>query len=53
MPRAAVETLRRGLPYARLALVPDFGHATHYDQSETFNRLVLDFLTETEAAAHL
>ncbi len=44
VPRAAAETLRRGLPRAQFALVPDSGHATPYDQSETFNRLVLDFL---------
>ncbi|OGK78189.1 MAG: hypothetical protein A2X36_05565 [Elusimicrobia bacterium GWA2_69_24] len=41
---ASKEALARGIPGARLAVVPDSGHATHCDQPEIFNRLVLDFL---------
>jgi pimeloyl-ACP methyl ester carboxylesterase len=49
VPRAAIDVLRRGLPHARFALVPDSGHATPYDQTEIFNRLVLDFLADADA----
>lgn len=44
VPRAAAETLRRGIPHARLLVVPDSGHATPYDQPDIFNRAVLDFI---------
>ncbi len=32
------------MPDARLAVVQDSRHATHFDQADVFNRLVLDFL---------
>jgi len=35
-----------GLAASRLAIVPDAGHATHLEQPETFDRLVLEFLGE-------
>ncbi|MBI2159319.1 MAG: alpha/beta fold hydrolase [Candidatus Rokubacteria bacterium] len=41
---ASKEALADGIPGARLALVSDSGHATHYDQPDAFNRLVLKFL---------
>ena len=40
----AKRALAHGIPGARLAIVPDSGHATHYDQAEAFSRLVLEFL---------
>lgn len=44
--RAATEALARGIPGARFEIVSDSGHATHYDQSQVFNRLVLEFLSD-------
>jgi pimeloyl-ACP methyl ester carboxylesterase len=41
---AAKEELARGIPGARLVVVPDSGHATHYDQPELFNRLAREFV---------
>ncbi len=43
--RVAKEELARGIPGARLVVVPDSGHATHYDQPEITNRVVLEFVT--------
>jgi pimeloyl-ACP methyl ester carboxylesterase len=45
VPRASVERLRRGIPHARVLVVPDSGHATPYDQPQLFNRLVLEFVS--------
>jgi pimeloyl-ACP methyl ester carboxylesterase len=42
---AAKEELARGIPGARLVVVPDSGHATHYDQPELFNRLAREFVS--------
>ncbi len=53
VPRAAIDALRRGIPGAQFALVPDSGHATPYDQTEIFNRLVLDFLGGVEGSREL
>jgi 3-oxoadipate enol-lactonase len=44
VPRPAIDALRRGIPGAQFALIADSGHATPYDQTETFNRVVLEFL---------
>jgi hypothetical protein len=44
VPRSAIETLRRGIPHARFALIADSGHVTPYDQAEAFNRVVETFL---------
>lgn len=41
---ASRAALADGIRGARLEIVPDSGHATHYDQPAIFNRLVLDFL---------
>ena len=41
---SAKETLHRAIPGARLLVVPDSGHATPYDQSEIFNKAVLEFI---------
>jgi 3-oxoadipate enol-lactonase len=38
--------LGAAIPGARVEVVPASGHATPYDQPETFNRLLLDFLAE-------
>ncbi len=35
------------MPAARLAIVPDAGHAVHLEQPQEFDRLVVDFLSET------
>ena len=40
----AKQELARAIPGARFALVPDSGHATHYDQPDVFNRIALEFL---------
>jgi 3-oxoadipate enol-lactonase len=40
----AKEEIARGIPGARLVVVPDSGHATHYDQAEIFNRMALEFI---------
>ena len=37
------------IPGARLAIVPDAGHAVHLEQPDAFCRLVLDFLDEVTA----
>ncbi len=41
---AAQHTLQRGIPGAQLLVIPHSGHATPYDQSEAFNRAVLEFI---------
>jgi len=46
VPLAAARALHAAIPGACFALVPDSGHATPYDQTETFNQLVLAFLAE-------
>jgi len=43
-PPAMAEALARGIPGARLALIPDAAHLGNIEQAETFNRLLLDFL---------
>ncbi len=50
VPLAAKRELAEGIPGARLAVVPDSGHATPLDQPEAFNALLLQFLGEVEAA---
>lgn len=55
---AAQQLLQRSIPNARLLIARDSGHATPYDQSEWFNRTVLDFIggtriTETIEGAEL
>jgi 3-oxoadipate enol-lactonase len=40
----AKQEIARGIPGARLVVVPDSGHATHYDQAEIFNRMALEFI---------
>jgi pimeloyl-ACP methyl ester carboxylesterase len=51
IPLRAKQRLAQGIPGARLVVVPDSGHATPYDQAESFNRLVLDFLDEQNCPA--
>lgn len=45
IPLGAKAALARGIPGARLVVVPDSGHVSNWDQPETFNRIVLEFLT--------
>lgn len=40
----AQQLLHRSIPDARLLIARDSGHATPYDQSEWFNRAVLEFI---------
>lgn len=47
---AAKRELQRLIPDARLLVVADSGHATPYDQFETFNRAVLAFLNSATTA---
>src|SRR5262249_36575750 len=44
VPRSAATLMVQAIPSARLAVIPDSGHATPYDQPEMFNRVVLGFL---------
>jgi 3-oxoadipate enol-lactonase len=41
---AAQQLLQRSIPNARMLIARDSGHATPYDQSEWFNRAVLEFI---------
>ncbi len=41
---AAQHLLQRSIPNAHLLIAHDSGHATPYDQSEWFNRVVLEFI---------
>jgi 3-oxoadipate enol-lactonase len=41
---ASKEFLHCAIPGSQLLVVPDSGHATPYDQSEIFNRVVLEFI---------
>jgi pimeloyl-ACP methyl ester carboxylesterase len=43
VPLASKEALHRAIPGAQLLVVHDSGHATPYDQTEVFNRAVLEF----------
>jgi 3-oxoadipate enol-lactonase len=49
VPRAAIDTLRRGIPHAQFALIIDSGHATPIDQAEAFNKVVEEFLQTLES----
>jgi 3-oxoadipate enol-lactonase len=51
VPMSAKTFLARGLPQARLEVLPDSGHATPIDAPEAFNRLLLGFLDKAEAPA--
>jgi 2-succinyl-6-hydroxy-2,4-cyclohexadiene-1-carboxylate synthase len=42
---AITRSMAGALPNARLALVPDAGHAVHFEQPAAFDHLVLDYLT--------
>jgi len=44
VPLASKEALHRAIPGAQLLVVHDSGHATPYDQTEVFNRAVLEFI---------
>jgi pimeloyl-ACP methyl ester carboxylesterase len=48
MPSAAVATLSRLLPRARLARVPASGHSVYFERADTFNRLVDELLAEVD-----
>jgi pimeloyl-ACP methyl ester carboxylesterase len=52
VPVAQGERLARTLPHARLVVVPGAGHNPMWDRAETFNRLVLEFLSAPAAASH-
>jgi pimeloyl-ACP methyl ester carboxylesterase len=46
VPMAAGRALARAIPGASFAVIADSGHASPYDQTEAFNRAVLDFLAK-------
>jgi 3-oxoadipate enol-lactonase len=48
VPMSAKAILARGLPHARLEVLPESGHATPIDSPEAFNRLLMEFLDEVE-----
>ncbi len=43
-PVAAAEVLHRGIQGSRLVVIPNAGHLPNIEQTETFDRTVLDFL---------
>ncbi|HET7034706.1 MAG TPA: 2-succinyl-6-hydroxy-2,4-cyclohexadiene-1-carboxylate synthase [Thermomicrobiaceae bacterium] len=45
---ALAGALEHAIPGARLAIVPDAGHAVHLEQPEVFERLVYEFITRVE-----
>jgi len=44
MPVSIARRAEKLIPKARLALLPGYGHAPHQQNSDAFNRLLLDFL---------
>ena len=48
---AVARDLAQRLPCARLAVVPDAGHAAHLENSRAFASIARDFLAEADAAA--
>ncbi len=45
VPMLCKQELARGIPNARLVIIPDSGHATPIDQHERFNEVLLEFLS--------
>jgi pimeloyl-ACP methyl ester carboxylesterase len=45
----AAEGYAAGIPDARKVVIPAAGHMSNMDEPEAFNRIVLEFLAETEA----
>ncbi len=43
--------MRRNIPNSGLAIFPKAGHAINLEESDTFNRVVLDFLISVEAGS--
>ena len=39
-----IQTMASRIPNGKFALVPEAGHAAHWEQPETWNRMVLDFI---------
>jgi 3-oxoadipate enol-lactonase len=50
VPLAAKEALARSIPGARLRVVADSGHVTHFDQAAALNRLLLEHLSAADGA---
>jgi len=46
VPMVCKQELARGIPNARLVVIPDSGHATPIDQPDKFNEVLLEFLDE-------
>lgn len=46
VPVSSGETIQRLMPGSWLEILEDAGHLANFDQAESFNRLVIDFLTK-------
>jgi pimeloyl-ACP methyl ester carboxylesterase len=46
MPVVLMEVARGFIPGARMVVVPGAGHSVYFEQPETFNHIVGEFLTE-------
>jgi len=44
MPPSVLRSFKQHLPGAEIAIIPESGHASYWENPEVFNRLVLDFL---------
>jgi 3-oxoadipate enol-lactonase len=47
-PAHVMEMMSRRIPHSRFVKVPDAGHSAYFEKPEDFNRLVADFLIETD-----
>ena len=48
-PPKVIRALQKLIPGAEMEIIPGAAHSAHYEQPETFNRLVLDFLARIAA----
>jgi pimeloyl-ACP methyl ester carboxylesterase len=47
-PAHVMEMMSRRIPHSRFVKVPGAGHSAYFEKPEDFNRLVADFLIETD-----
>ena len=48
LPDSSSDVLKEKIPNSKLIKVPNANHGLHYENSEEFNKIVLDFLTSTK-----